>query len=504
MRIGTVIRIALSGLLILVVLPRGYAADDPKATALQAIDRNQDQIAKVGDAIFSFAELGMQEKETSALCIRVFKQMGYKVETGISGFPTAIMATYGSGKPVIAVHTEYDAVPSGSNTAGSIQRKEVVPGAPGHAEGHNANAAVWIGAAWGVKQAIDQHRLKGTVRFISAPAEEQLVARPFFVRDGYFKDVDAAFHDHVGSGLGTGYGVRQYAVVSVEYEFFGKTAHASAAPWTGVNALNAVELMDIGWGLMRQHLQPSQRSHAVITSGGVQPNVVPEYAKIWYFFREATYEGADALYKKAKNMAQGAALMTGCTFKETVLSACWPTRDNQTMAEVVQKNIEMVGLPQWSAEEVTLAKQIQKAAGVKEVGLETKIEPLRQATQSTSSNDSGDITWTVPHGRVTFPSNVPGVPAHHWAAATAEATSIAHKGELAGAKVLAASMVDLLANPELLAKAKETFKEEVAGTTYHPLLPPDQKPPLKMNEEEMAKYREQMRPFYFKGDITFK
>ena len=151
-----------------------------------------------------------------------------------------------------------------------------------------------------MKQAIDQHRLKGTVIFISAPAEEQLVARPFFVRDGYFKDVDAAFHDHVGSGLGTGYGVRQYAAVSVEYEFFGKTAHASASPWTGVNALNAVELMDIGWGLMRQHLQPSQRSHSVITSGGVQPNVVPEYAKIWYYFREATYEGADALYKRRR------------------------------------------------------------------------------------------------------------------------------------------------------------------------------------------------------------
>ena len=486
------------------IVTSAQAVTGPKATAFAAIDRNTDEIAKVGDAIFSYAELGMQEYETQALCVKLLKDMGYKVETGISGIPTAILATYGSGKPVIAVHVEYDAVPSGSQTAGATERQEVVKGAPGHAEGHNTNAALWIAAAYAVKQAIDTHKLTGTIKLFSAPAEEQGISRPFFVRDGYFKDVDAAFHAHVGSDLSTSYGLRQYAVMSVEYEFFGKTAHAAQAPWTGRSAVDAAKLMDIGWDVLREHLPPTQRSHSVIVNGGIQPNVVPDYAKIWYYFRESTYEGANALYVKARDVAQGAALMTGTTWKENVLSACWPTRDNKTMAEVVQANIDLVGMPHWTADEVALAKRIQKTAGMKEVGLETKTRPLAEATQSTSSNDSGDITWTVPHGRITFPSNIPGVPFHHWAAAIAEATSIAHKGEVVGAKVMAGSIIDILTKPEVLARAKETFKQEVAGSTYRSLLPDGQKPPVGMNADEMAKFRPQMKSHYASADIHFK
>jgi len=475
-----------------------------KATAFAAIDRNRDEIAKVGDAIYSYAELGMQEVETTRLCAALLKDMGYRVETGISGIPTAILATYGSGRPVIAIHVEYDAVPSGSQEPGVTERREVVKGAPGHAEGHNTNAALWIGAAFALKQAIDRHHLAGTIELFSAPAEEQGISRPYFVRDGYFKNVDAAFHAHVGSDLSTSYGPRQYAVMSVEYEFFGKTAHAAASPWTGASAVDAVKLMDVGWDVLREHLPPSQRSHSVIVNGGVQPNVVPDYAKIWFFFRESTYEGASALHERAAKVAEGAALMTGTTWKEHVLSACWPTRDNRTLAEVVQRNIELVGVPAWTPEDQALARRIQAAAGVREVGLATRVPPLERAVQSTSSNDSGDITWTVPHGRITFPSNVPGVPFHHWAAGIAEATDIAHRGTVAGAKVMAGSVIDLLTDPGILARAKETFREEVAGSTYRSLLPPEQKPPVDLNAEEMAKYRERMRPAYLKVPIQFR
>ncbi len=475
-----------------------------KETAFQAVERNTDEIAKVGDAIFSFAELGMQEFETSRLCSQVLKQMGYKVETGISGVPTAILATYGSGKPVIAVHIEYDAVPSGSQTAGIAERQEIVKGAPGHAEGHNTNAAVWIGAAFAVKEAMDRHGLKGTIKLFSAPAEEEDGTRPYFVRDGYFKDVDAAFHAHVGGDLSTSYGLRQYADIAVEYEFFGKAAHASVSPWTGISAADAVKLMDIGWDVLREHLPPTQRSHSVIVNGGIQPNVVPDYAKIWFEFREASYEGANNLYSRARNVAQGAALMTGATWKETVISACWPTRDNRTMAEVVQSNIELVGMPQWTPQDQSLARAIQKAAGVKETGLVTTLSPLVEATMSTSSNDSGDVTWTVPHGRITIPSNVPGVPFHHWCAAVAEATSIAHKGEVAAAKVLAGSIVDLLTKPELMVRARQTFQQEVAGSTYRPLLPAGQKPRIDLNREEMGKYRDLMKPHYLRVAVNFR
>lgn len=482
----------------------GHTESGPKATAFDAIDRNKDEIAKVGDAIFSYAELGMQEVETAALCSRLLTRMGYQVQMGISGIPTAILATYGTGKPVIAVHVEYDALPNGSQTPGMVERKEIVKGAPGHAEGHNTNAALWIGAAFAVKQAMEQHHLKGTIKLFSAPAEEQGISRPYFVRDGYFKDVDAAFHAHVGSDLSTSYGPRQYAVLSVEYEFFGKTAHAAVSPWTGVSAADAAKLMDIGWDVLREHLPPTQRSHSVIVNGGVQPNVVPDYAKIWFYFRESTYEGANDLYLKARKVAEGAALMTGTTWKEKVLSACWPTRDNKTMAEIVQSNIELVGMPAWTADEQALARSIQTSAGVKQTGLESRLEPLKPAVQSTSSNDSGDITWTVPHGRITFPANIPGVPFHHWAAAIAEAGSIAHKGTVAGAKVMAGSIIDLLTEPDLLAKAKETFKTEVAGSTYRPLLPAGQKPPVDLNADEMARFREQMKAHYLRPDINFK
>jgi len=493
--------------LVLVILGSPAAAQDaggPKATAFAAIDRNAGEIAKVGDAIFSFAELGMQETETAALCVRLLKEMGYTVETGVSGIPTAILATYGSGHPVIAVHVEYDAVPSGSQTPGATAHEPVVAGAPGHAEGHNTNAALWIGAAFAVKQAIDQHHLTGTIKLFSAPAEEQGISRPYFVRDGYFKDVDAALHAHVGSDLSTSYGPRQYAVMSVQYEFFGRTAHAATSPWTGASAVDAVKLMDIGWDALREHLPPTQRSHSVIVDGGVQPNVVPDHAVIWYFFRESTYEGADSLFKKAHDVAEGAALMTGTTFEEHVLSACWPTRDNRTMAGIVQANIDLVGLPSWTPEEQAFARRIQEAAGAKPVGLDTTPTPLREAVQSPSSNDSGDITWIVPHGRITFPANVPGVPFHHWAAAVAEASSIAHKGEVAGAKVMAGTIVDLLAHPELVAKARATFEEEVAGSTYRSLLPPDQKPPLDLNAAEMGKYRDLMKPHYLHPEIHFR
>jgi len=488
----------------LAAAPPRQAVSGPKATALAAVDRNAGEIAKVGDAIFSFAELGMQEVETAALSARLLREMGYTVETGISGIPTAILATYGSGRPVVAIHVEYDALPGGSQASGVTERREIVAGAPGHAEGHHANAALWIGAAFAVKQAIDAHHLAGTIKLFSAPAEEQGISRPYFVRDGYFADVDAAFHAHVGGDLSTSYGPRQYAIMSVEYEFFGNTAHAATSPWTGVSAADAVKLMDVGWDVLREHLPPTQRSHSVIVNAGAQPNVVPDYAKIWFYFREATYEGASTLYARAKQVAEGAALMTGTTWKETILSACWPTRDNRTMAEIVQGNIDLVGLPVWTEEEQALARRIQRAAGVREVGLDTTPSPLREAVQSPSSNDSGDVTWTVPHGRLTFPSNVPGVPFHHWAAAIAGQTSIAHKGEVAGAKVMAASIVDLLTDPALVAKAQATFREEVAGSPYRSLLPPDQKPPVDLNAGEMAKYRDLMRSHYLTADIRFR
>jgi aminobenzoyl-glutamate utilization protein B len=475
---------------------------EPKQRALQVIDQNAEQIADVGDSVWNFAEIGMQEYETHDLLVKVLSQEGFRIDP-IEGFPTAVMATYGSGKPVIAVHTEFDAVPSGSQAAGVADRRQpVVEGAPGHAEGHNTNAAVMVGAAIAAKRVLDEFGLKGTIKLFGTPAEEQLLARPYFVRDGYLRGVDAAFHPHVGGELSTSWGIRQYANMSVEYTFHGRTAHG-ANPWLARNALDGAKLMSVGWDAQRQYIQPSARSHTVITDGGVQPNVIPEIATIWFYFRDIDCDGVLAMYNRAKNVSQGAALMTGTTVTENVLSAGWPTRDNITMAEIVQKNIELVGMPRWTPEEVDLALKVQKIGTVPEIGLETRLFPLKKAVQGASTNDSGDICWTVPHGRVRFPANVSGIRGHHWTAAIATATSIAHKGTVAGAKVLAASMVDLFTNPELLEKAKKTFAEEMAGTEYKTLLPPGQKPPVNLNKDTMAKYRPLMKPFYLRKEIRF-
>lgn len=477
-----------------------------KTTAFQAVERNGDQIAKIGDSIFYFAELGMQEIETSRLLVGVLRDIGYRVEEGIAGFPTGFLAEYGCGKPVIAVHVEYDALPSGSQTPGVVERRELVPGAPGHAEGHNTNPAVMVGAAFAVKEAIDTHRLIGTVKLFGSPAEEQLVSRSFFVRDGYFEGVDAAFHVHVGNGLSVVYGLRSSALISVEYEFFGKTAHAGNSPWTGISAVDAAKLMDVGWDILREHLPLTQRSHSVIKDGGIQPNVVPDYAKIWWYFREASARGAADLFSRARKMARGACLMTGATHRETVIAACWPNWDNQVLAEVVQANIELVGMPRWSKEDQALARRVQKAAGIRETGLATEVTSLMQGRQAGGSCDSGDITYVVPHARIVFPANIAGTEAHHWSAGIAPATPIAHKGEVAGAKVLAGAMIDLMLSPGHLTRAKAWFDEGLAqeGISYAPLLPPKTKPPLRLNGAEMEKYRDRMKKFYLDVPIGFK
>lgn len=486
--------------------PAGCSPAGPKDLAFKAIERNQEQIANLGDAIFYFAELGMQEIETSRLLIEVLAQMGYQVEEGISGFPTGFLATYGTGNPVIAVHAEYDALPGGSQTPAVLEHTELIHGAPGHSEGHNTNPAVMVGAAFGLREAIDNCRLSGTIKLFGAPAEEQLVSRPFFVRDGYFDDVDACLHVHIGDELSVVYGLRSMALISVVYEFFGKTAHAGNSPWTGISALDAAKLMDVGWDVLREHLPPTQRSHSVITSGGTQPNVVPEYARIWWYLREASAAEVGDLLNRARRMAEGACLMTGATHRETVMAACWPNWDNRVLAQIIQSNIEMVRMPEWSEADQTLARQVQNAIGIAETGLRTEITPMTRATRTGGSCDSGDITYVVPHALIIFPANIPGMQAHHWSAGIAPATPIAHKGMVTGAKVLAASMIDLMANPDLLIRARQWFDDGLAEAkiNYAPLLPPEAKPPLELNRDEMAKYRPQMENYYLNVPIRFK
>ena len=477
---------------------------DVKRDAFRYIDLNKGEIAKIGDAVFFFAELGMQEHRTSEFTADALRKAGFDVEVEIAGIPPAWMATWGSGKPVIAVHCEGDAVPKCSQVPGVAEERALIEGgAPGHAEGHNTNMAVMIGGAVAAKKVMEKENIKGTIKLYFAPAEEQNISRPYFLRDGYFDGVDAVFHPHVADKLSTTYGIRQYGVISVEFIFHGKAAHSAVAPWQGRNALDAVVLMDVGWGLMRQHLEPSQRSHRVIVNGGDQPNVIPSYTKVWWWFRDENIDLANAHFEKAKKIAEGAALMTGCTYETNIISVCWPTRANQGMAEIIQKNIEMVGMPQWSKEEETLAKELQEKIQVPMVGLKKEVNPLKAAKQKSSCNDSGGVSWTIPTGRIDFPARIPGSPVHAWSAAVPLATTIAHKGEVNGAKVLAASMIDLFMDKGLLNKVKENFGKEIGDTKYFSILPKDQKPPVDLNRDEMERWRPVMEKYYRKEKVQW-
>jgi aminobenzoyl-glutamate utilization protein B len=481
-------------------LPCIAQVDERKQIAFDIIERNADQIATVGDVLYYHAELGMQELESTRFLQETLEGIGFKVEMGGAGFPTNLWAQWsnggGSAKPLIVIVTEIDALPEGSQTPGSIERKPLVKGAPGHMEGHNTHGAVAVAAAYAVKRVMELYNLPGTVAISFGPAEEQLVSRPFLVRAGLFKDADAALIIHIGDNFSTGYGLQNYAAISAKFSFRGKTAHGAVNPWEGRDAVDAVELMSMGFDKLREHLRPSQRAHRTITAGGIQPNIIPDYGQIWWFVRDANAPWAKENFDKLVNVANGAALMTGTTMEMEVVASAWPQLGNRVLAEAIQKNIDVVGNPKWSAEEENFAKEFQSALGLKAVGLNASPVKFGARPQSFASNDSGDVTWNVPTGNLHFPASVPGVNYHNWQAAVTPTSSIAHKGEVAGAKVLAASVLDLLTSPALVAKAKEQFREDTRDTPYFSFLPADAKPPLELNREMMERFRPEMRKHY--------
>src|SRR5690242_15421537 len=295
------------------LLPLAATADERKQLAFDVVDRNAGQMALLSDSIFYFGELGMQEFETTKLLKDTLEAAGFKVELGGAGMPTNLWAEYGSGRPKIAIVSEIDALPGGSQTPGTYERKPLVKDGPGHMEGHNTHSGVASTAAFAVKQVMQRYNLPGTVAISFGPAEEQLGSRPYLVRAGLFKDVDAIIYLHIGDGLTTGFGLQNYAAISSVFTFHGKTAHGAVNPWEGKDAVDAVELMDIGFDKLREHLRPSYRAHRSIMFGGIQPNIIPDKGVIWWFVRDASMPAAKETYDKLMKIAEGAALMTGTT-----------------------------------------------------------------------------------------------------------------------------------------------------------------------------------------------
>jgi len=340
-------------------------ADEIKAQGLREVDAQQTLIQQMVDQIFSFSELGFQEVETSRYVTAMLEKNGFKVERGVAGIPTAWIASWGSGRPVIGFMTDVDCIPRASQKPGVAYHAPLVEGAPGHGEGHNSGMAVNVTAALVLKKLMQQHGIAGTLRLYPGVAEELLATKAFYVRAGLFKDVDAVLGAHVSDQLGTGWGQKENVsgLVSVQYTFKGQAAHAGISPWLGKSALDAVELMDTAWNFRREHLRPQQRSHYVIVNGGEQPNVVPSEATVWYYFREIDYDHIRENFEAANVIADAAARMTGTTVTRRIVGSAWPMHFNRPIAEAQDRNIALVGMPQWSEADQTLARALQKEIG---------------------------------------------------------------------------------------------------------------------------------------------
>jgi aminobenzoyl-glutamate utilization protein B len=489
--------------LIGVAAPVAAEPDGAKALAYAAVERNAEQIATIGDSVYYFAELGMQEFESAKFVKQVLESIGFTVETGAAGMPTNIWARWGSGKPQIVIVSEMDALPGGSQTPGSIEHSPLIPGAPGHMEGHNTHPGVAIGAAYAVKQAMQRYNIPGSIAISLGPAEEQIISRPYLVRAGLFKDSDIAILLHLGDNFAAGYGLMNYAAISAKFTFHGKTAHGAVDPWNGKDAVDAVELMDIGFDKLREHLRPTYRAHRAITAGGVQPNIIPDYGQIWWFVRDANMAAAKETFDKLVKIGEGATLMTGTTYEYQIDAAGWPQLGLKSIAEAIQSNIDAVGMPQWSEDEQEFARKFQAAMGMRVVGLNTKQTSFGQRGQSASSNDNGDVTWVVPSAALNFPASVPGINYHNWQAAVTPTSTIAHKGMVSASKVLAATILDFLIKPELVKQARAEFEKATTEMKYFPVLPPDAKPPLDLNRETMERYRAEMTKYYLNKPVQF-
>ena len=469
-----------------------------KKDAAADVDAMKDFTQQMVDSVFSFGELGFQEIETNRYLIGILKKNGFSVEEGVAGIPTAFVASWGSGKPVIALGSDIDGIPQASQKPGVAYHAPLVEGAPGHGEGHNSGEPLNITAAIAVKKIMEREKLPGTIRIWTGTAEELVGTKAYFVRAGLFKDVDVTIFTHVSDNMAVSWGEpgNSTGLVSVEYSFVGQTAHAAGSPWRGRSALDAVELMNIGWNYRREHLPLEHRSHYVIVNGGDQPNVVPRTASVWYYFRQTTYPKIKELWEIGDSIAKGAAMMTGTELLPTrVLGSAWPQHFNKAVAEAAFANIQRVGLPaverrrpdarQGAAEGARLARGRGLTAK-----LATSLQGPATDNRGGGSDDIGDVSWNVPTITLRYPSNIPGLPGHNWANAIAMATPIAHKGVTAGAKVQAMTMIDLLTKPALVQAAWDYFRNvQTKDMKYEPLIRPQDTPAIDMNKATMDKYR---------------
>jgi len=455
------------------------AQSDPKTAALGWVDANASVLNRVNRNIWTWAETGLEETKSSEELQSLLKANGFTVEAGVAGMPTAFVASYGTGKPVIGILAEYDALP-GLSQDSSPERTNRAGATAGHGCGHSVFGTASTGAAIAIKQALASGAITGTVKLFGTPAEETGIGKTYMLREGSFKDVDTILAWHAGDSTAAAWDFSK-AVVSVKFKFEGLPSHASVSPHQGKSALDAVELMSVGVNFMREHVKEDTRIHYVITNGGGQPNVVPPSAEVWYYLRANKHTDVEEYFVWLTEIARAAAAMSRTKLIETRVDAdMHEVLPNRTLVEVIQKNLELVGPPVFNDREKAFARATQKdLKPMPALALAERVEPLPSTPprQGTHSTDVGDLTWFFPVGQFTAATYSYGAPGHSWQVVACTGTSIGEKGMMVAAKTLAGAAVDLYRSPELIQRAREDLKKTMADQKYTTLIPEGQKAP---------------------------
>jgi len=474
-----------------------YMQDDPLALDVTPAKMNPEkkavfswleahfaELSEINSKIWRFAEVAMEEYRSSELLASYLEKNGFRVTRNVADMPTAFVAAYGEGEPVIGILAEYDALP-GLSQKRKPYKETVEEGKPGHGCGHNVFGTASTAAAVALKRILQDGKRGGTVRLFGCPAEETLVGKAFMARDGVFDGLSCCIQWHPASENGVPLDSSN-AMNQFEVEFFGKTAHAAGDPWNARSALDAVELTDIGLNYLREHLKPTARIHYVIKCGGGAPNVVPDYAKAWYFVRDIDRKSVEADHARVLKIIKGASLMTETAYKIRFISGVHEVLANRKGSEVVYSNLLLVGVPPFNEKEQAFAKAIQKNLGIEEKGLNTTIEPFRLPERSWGggSTDVAEVSWLTPTTGLGIAFKPIGTPGHHWAAVACGGMSIGHKAMLTAAKVMAATGVDFFMHPEIVQEMRREWMERKQGREYESPLAPDLKPPVKSRRSQ--------------------
>lgn len=456
----------------------GQSLSKQKNQGLQEAEKLSPQIHEISQKLWDYSEIALKEKKSSQLLIEVLREAGFSIEENVAGMPTAFVATYGTGTPTIGILAEYDALEGTGNSNVPLRQAREDGITSGQGCGHNLFGSACVNAAIAIKNTMEKQGIKGTLKLFGTPAEETVVGKVYMAKEGVFDDLDACLEWHPGLETQVSYG-KTLALNNFEVEFFGQAAHGAADPWNGRSALDAVELMNYAVNQMREHIYPTTRIHYVIPNGGDAPNVVPEYAKVWYFVRDTSRGNVQQFYDRILKIAEGTALATQTEYKVQLITGVHEYNHNEPLLRAMEQNLKFIGAPSFTDQEQGWAKELQKNTGKEELGFKTDITEMpdnwKDLLPKGGSTDVAEVSYITPTAGFRVATSPIGVPWHSWATNASHGTIAAYKGAEVATKVLTLTAIDLFEKQELRQKAIEYFKQSTEGKTYVAPIPKDQK-----------------------------